>query len=236
MLNENKFLKYSLYATGEIILVVLGILIAFQIDTWNTERLEKVEEIEVLEEILSNLKYDIIDMENNINSYDTVIPRFESAVNHIILKQPMNPEVSYNFTLLNNFDHNLILTSSGYETAKISGLKIISNNKVRSMMKDLYEFRYPYLQKWENGEFSKLDYDKNLKSVTSNYINVKIGDGYIYQLTNYEVLIEDKKAKLSMINALEAMKVLKGQYMTVYDKINLLIAEIEQDLVLQKKE
>lgn len=35
LLSENKFSKYLLYAIGEIILVVIGILIALQINTWN---------------------------------------------------------------------------------------------------------------------------------------------------------------------------------------------------------
>jgi hypothetical protein len=35
---DNKFFQYSRYAIGEILLVVIGILIALQIDTWNKER------------------------------------------------------------------------------------------------------------------------------------------------------------------------------------------------------
>jgi hypothetical protein len=37
-MSENKFGKYILYAIGEIVLVVIGILIALQIDTWNENR------------------------------------------------------------------------------------------------------------------------------------------------------------------------------------------------------
>ena len=33
--------RYLLYALGEILLVVIGILLALQIDAWNTERLER---------------------------------------------------------------------------------------------------------------------------------------------------------------------------------------------------
>src|SRR6056297_2485873 len=41
MLSENKFSKYLIYAIGEIILVVIGILIALQINNWNENRLTK---------------------------------------------------------------------------------------------------------------------------------------------------------------------------------------------------
>ena len=43
LLSENKIRKYLFYAVGEIILVVIGILIALQINNWNTDR--KNEEI-----------------------------------------------------------------------------------------------------------------------------------------------------------------------------------------------
>lgn len=42
MLTENKFSKYLLYAVGEILIVVIGILIALQIDTWNEEKKNQV--------------------------------------------------------------------------------------------------------------------------------------------------------------------------------------------------
>jgi len=35
MLSENKLSVYLVYAIGEVVLVVFGILIAFQIDNWN---------------------------------------------------------------------------------------------------------------------------------------------------------------------------------------------------------
>ncbi len=47
--------KYLLYAIGEIILVVIGILIALQINTWNENRKNSIEEKVVLENLLSNL-------------------------------------------------------------------------------------------------------------------------------------------------------------------------------------
>ena len=43
VLAENKLQKYLLYATGEILLVVIGILIALQINNWNTRRIERKE-------------------------------------------------------------------------------------------------------------------------------------------------------------------------------------------------
>lgn len=55
LLSENKFSKYLLYAIGEIILVVIGILIALQINNWNEERnLNKQESLYVDRLLLEN--------------------------------------------------------------------------------------------------------------------------------------------------------------------------------------
>ena len=51
MVKENKVSKYILYAIGEIILVVIGILIALQINTWNQNRLANIEERTVLKNL-----------------------------------------------------------------------------------------------------------------------------------------------------------------------------------------
>lgn len=60
LLTENRFRKYLLYAVGEIFLVVIGILIALQINNWNEARKEKIKEgrylIQLKEEFEDNLK------------------------------------------------------------------------------------------------------------------------------------------------------------------------------------
>lgn len=59
LLNENRFSKYLIYALGEIILVVIGIVIALQINNWNeeqkTKKLEQQLLVSLLEEFEANL-------------------------------------------------------------------------------------------------------------------------------------------------------------------------------------
>lgn len=54
MLNENKFSKYLIYAIGEIILVVIGILIALAINTKNEKRETRLVELKYLSGIKSD--------------------------------------------------------------------------------------------------------------------------------------------------------------------------------------
>ncbi|MEH6779913.1 DUF6090 family protein, partial [Maribacter arcticus] len=48
LLAENKFSRYLLYAIGEIVLVVIGILIALSINNWNENRKQKLNDIKFL--------------------------------------------------------------------------------------------------------------------------------------------------------------------------------------------
>jgi hypothetical protein len=56
LINENKMGKYFKYAIGEVVLVVIGILIALQINNWNIETIEANKEKTYLIEIRENLK------------------------------------------------------------------------------------------------------------------------------------------------------------------------------------
>jgi len=65
-METGKTSKYLKYAIGEIILVVIGILIALQINNWNEFNKERENEKIILNEIRENLKFDLEDFESNI--------------------------------------------------------------------------------------------------------------------------------------------------------------------------
>ena len=54
--DDNKPLKYARYAIGEIVLVVIGILIALQINNWNQQRLDTIDR----NKIIANLNAEFI--------------------------------------------------------------------------------------------------------------------------------------------------------------------------------
>ncbi len=59
LLSENKFSKYLLYAIGEIVLVVIGILIALQINNWNERRKEETVITKYTKRLIQDLEKDI---------------------------------------------------------------------------------------------------------------------------------------------------------------------------------
>ncbi|MGZ0015714.1 DUF6090 family protein [Yeosuana sp. AK3] len=91
MLTENKFSKYLIYAIGEIILVVIGILIALQINNWNETRQIKKVEKEILYVLLEDL--------NSAKNYSAQYIENEQSYLDIIEKILHNDSIK---TVLNN--------------------------------------------------------------------------------------------------------------------------------------
>ncbi len=82
LMEQNKVRTYLLYATGEIALVVIGILIALQINNWNEQRKQLHLADQYLEEIVFNLEKDI-DLIDSVIVFNTIkIGRLSKSIDH----------------------------------------------------------------------------------------------------------------------------------------------------------
>jgi len=72
--------KYLLYAIGEIALVVIGILIALQINNWNESKKDKLKEREFLNRLKDDLEFDLATFKEDINYLETV---YQSGLNSL---------------------------------------------------------------------------------------------------------------------------------------------------------
>lgn len=81
LLTENKFSKYLIYAIGEIILVVIGILIALGINNWNDENNLRRKEINILIEMKSNLESDLEGLRWDINKNKKLLKANRAVLN-----------------------------------------------------------------------------------------------------------------------------------------------------------
>lgn len=101
---QNKVTTYILYAIGEITLVVIGILIAVQIDDWNEERINK----RISRDILQNLA---IDIQEDIVGYEKAILFLQARKDHV------DSLLFYIEAPQDSIDHELLvhwLITSGY--------------------------------------------------------------------------------------------------------------------------
>ena len=75
MADDNRPLKYMRYAIGEIILVVIGILIALQINNWNENRKTKLRSQVYINEIVNDLIHQHLNFDRVIQLYEYIEKR-----------------------------------------------------------------------------------------------------------------------------------------------------------------
>jgi len=79
--DNNKPLKYMRYAIGEIVLVVIGILIALQVNNWREEQQDIKDYNLIIKEIGNNIRLDSIEMGIDINDIKNQIKSLELLMN-----------------------------------------------------------------------------------------------------------------------------------------------------------
>jgi len=142
--DDNRPLKYLRYAIGEIVLVVIGILIALSINNWNEERKEHLREIKLLSEVKSNLKANISNLESDIKQQIRGAWCIDYVMDHMDHKRPYSDSIPYYMTQI-DFAPDVVLVSSAYETLQSLGLEIIENDSLRQRLTNLYGVVYPTL-------------------------------------------------------------------------------------------
>lgn len=80
--NENQFSRYSRYAIGEIILVVVGILIALQLNNWNENRKQEAQFKITLEQLYNTIKFDSETFRINMFQFEEQARNIDELLNH----------------------------------------------------------------------------------------------------------------------------------------------------------
>ena len=91
LMRENKVTTYFLYAIGEILLVVVGILIAVQIDNWNEGRKLKAKEAEYYLKLLEDLNQDAYQAERLLSETEDR-PQHANQLLHLLQQPRLDPD------------------------------------------------------------------------------------------------------------------------------------------------
>jgi hypothetical protein len=137
LLSENNFSKYLLYAIGEIFLVVIGILIALQINNWNEEKQNRNKEQLLLRQLLVEYNSNLEQIDNkifireegitsalrllnyrNLNSLKISNDSVNLNISRLIMRPTFDPELGVSTELINS--GNLYLISNSELRNKIS--------------------------------------------------------------------------------------------------------------------
>ena len=150
LIHDKNLKKYLLYAIGEILLVMIGILLAFQVDNWNEDREKKIEEIRTYENIREQILGDKRNIEGQINYNKKYMTQFEYG-QKIIMENDRTQldtlaSIIRNLTNYSDFDHE----GNIYETLVNSGkIQLLRNQRIVNRVR-LLEQRYNYVNRMEN--------------------------------------------------------------------------------------
>lgn len=138
---DNQILKYSRYAIGEIVLVVVGILIALSINNWNTNRLNKLKEDNYLINLRRDLKNQLKIIDRNLegellifNNLNKANINYENIKKFKDLREYLIPLVSINDR------YTFTITSPTYtELLSTGNIDLITNIALKDQMVMYYE-------------------------------------------------------------------------------------------------
>jgi len=150
LIEERNLRKYLLYAIGEILLVMISILLAFQINNWNTNRIKRNTELKYYQNIKHQINEDRQEIIGNIDYNNTYLDQYKFAVQVIEAKDKSKIDtLGYiAFKLLKYSDFNR--QSNIYETMVNSGeIKLLNNPRIIEGLRSL-EGTYIYINKMEN--------------------------------------------------------------------------------------
>ena len=195
---ENKTGKYFKYAIGEIVLVVIGILIALQINNWNEDQIKQNDITNSLTQILSDLEQD----KKTLEYYDKIETEHVST-----LKDISNGKNKSNGLdeILKSLDHymSFSMNNNGYAGLKDSGkITNINNIELKSSLTNYYEkvkenlsITSHFAEKFTNDKvipFAIENLKPNIDMIVSNELaQKKLETSNLRYLINYQISVKN---------------------------------------------
>lgn len=175
LLTNNNIKKYLLYAIGEIVLVVIGILIALKINNWNNGQIEKLDEIQTYTDVKEQINQNLEEISKLETLNDYYKSLYESG-NRIISNNKRESIDTLAFIAMNLSQYSDFHGNENiYETLVNSGnIKLLKNTEIQKKIQNL-ENTYRFINKLEDiqWEIIIMELSPELKGVI-NYSNFQI--------------------------------------------------------------
>ncbi len=151
LIENGNLRKYFWYAVGEVFLVVIGILIALQINNWNEERKERQEEIVVLNQIKISFESNLKQLEQKIEIRENQLNAHLSIFN--MIDDPSMREVTAFDSLLTTTITYTTFDPYNNDFSNTENLKIIKNDSLKR-----------YLSSWTSDFVQVTEEEQNWKA------------------------------------------------------------------------
>lgn len=240
LLSQNKVTRYLVYALGEILLVVIGIFIALQLNIWNEKNKEAKEAnkfiTRLLEEVTTNIGHvkNQIAIENQqIQSSKRILSMFNEPINEYSSSEL--DSLIFNVLAANSVDFNTGTLVEGQNTGKIA---LIALDELRSHLYNLpavleiVRRREAISAQDVNEQFAAFLYEHyNYRNMDNNYSREKgnIGDTHFKEYSNL-VLFESQMFENLIDNRFYNNKSQKMDLQKLLDELQLIEKLINQEL------
>lgn len=154
LLTENKLGKYLAYALGEIILVVIGILIALQINNLNELSKERKLEKILLEQVCRSVVSDTTSLNFESGHFERILHHGKLIRNAIDNDEEYRAALDSSFAIINTF----MIREADYkafERIENAGIEIITNDALKNSLINYYE-KSKFVASVENGEIGDI--------------------------------------------------------------------------------
>jgi hypothetical protein len=173
LLMENKTGKYLKYALGEIVLVVIGILIALSINNWNETRKDQQELRNILQNIATDMRVDALNLKDNLEYAKEENKRIKTFLNNKDYSGFTRDSLQKSLQV---YSYNSIWRTSGFDNLKNSGITQYGEyEKVVKRIKDYYDQWIPMIKSLED------DFEQSV---------IKSDDYWRFEEKSYELIYE----------------------------------------------
>jgi len=162
LLAKNQLTRYLLYAFGEILLVVIGILLALQVNNWNEDRKFRAQQAGLLKDLENDLEANLAELESGRVMNGLLLDEYRSLMRAIREDQPASPAIDSLCLHLENW-HSPYFTRTAYESLKNKGLEIIRNDSLKKRIISVYERSFVFV----TDDYDKMEWDFSASVKTS---------------------------------------------------------------------
>jgi len=235
LLSEGKTGNYLKYAIGEIVLVVIGILIALQINNWNELRKDNRKEVANLKSLKSELELSLQELKSDYNATNS-FHNSALKVQNYIREKPQIFDSMYRDFYLSYQISTFFPKTSTYETFKNGNLELIQSDSLKILITDIYEAGYKrILSRYNTDRISaRINYYQEHFRITSNAepdVTLNQLRASLKALPNdYEYLMKDPQYESLITEAITNRRLLLRDYENTIELVKKGISEIEDYL------
>ncbi|HUH74191.1 MAG TPA: hypothetical protein VLZ75_07270 [Chitinophagales bacterium] len=150
-MKSKSILNYLKYALGEISLLVIGILLAFNLNTWNENRKKSNLTRQYIQEIKQDLNQDKLTFGEQVESINQILTFKKSKINQAEFKESELDELEF---LFNSGFSNIKMNNSAYQRYQSSNIIFDGNySEIIKTIKNYYSFSGEYLNNFNQWEY-----------------------------------------------------------------------------------